>query len=203
MRVLWVLMLLPLAATVQAADVAVGKSLYTTCAACHQPNGGGNQSLNAPRLDGQAAWYLKRQLEAFKSGLRGTAAGDVYGAQMRPMAMTLTDTAAIDNVVAYIETLQAPPAPATVTGDVAVGKQLYATCAACHGANGEGNQQLNAPRLAGQSDWYLVRQLKDYKSGLRGSAPNDAFGMQMKPMAAMLANDAAIDNVVAYIETLQ
>jgi cytochrome c oxidase subunit II len=203
MRVLFALMLLPLAGTVAAADVAAGKSLYTTCAACHQPDGSGNQSLNAPRLAGQEGWYLKRQLEAFKSGLRGTAAGDVYGAQMRPMAMTLTDAAAVDNVVAYVETLTAPPAAATVTGDATVGKQLYATCAACHGPDGKGNLQLNAPRLAGQSDWYLVRQLKDFKSGLRGSQPNDTFGMQMKPMAAMLASDQAIDDVVAYIETLK
>ena len=115
----------------------------------------------------------------------------------------MSDATAIDNVVAYIETLTAPPAPATVKGDVTVGKQLYATCAACHGAQGEGNLQLNAPRLAGQSDWYLVRQLKDFKSGLRGGQPNDALGMQMKPMAAMLANDQAIDDVIAYIDTLQ
>jgi cytochrome c oxidase subunit II len=203
MRVLWVCLLLSLAATVQAADVAVGKSLYLTCAACHQPDAGGNQSLNAPRLAGQEAWYMKRQLEAFKSGLRGAAAGDVYGAQMRPMAMTLTDATAIDNVVAYIETLSPAPVPAAVQGEVAAGKRLYATCAACHGANGEGSLQLNAPSLAGQSDWYLARQLRDFKTGVRGSQPIDVFGMQMKPMAAMLANDQAIDDVVAYIDTLK
>ena len=203
MRVWSVLILLACAVNVQAADAAHGKSLYTACAACHLPDGGGNRSLNAPRLAGQSGWYLKRQLEAFKSGVRGAAAGDMFGAQMRPMAMMLSDPAAIDDVVAYVATLDAPPAAATVTGDVAKGKQLYATCAACHGANAEGNEQLNAPRLAGQSDWYLVRQLKNFKSGRRGSQPNDTFGMQMKPMAAVLANDQAIDDVVAYIDTLE
>ncbi len=134
-----------------------------------RPNGGGNQSLNAPRIAGQYDWYLKRQLQAFKDGIRGTTPGDIYGAQMRPMAMTLTNEAAVDNVVAYIGTLTAPPPPATVQGDAAAGKQLYATCAACHGPKAEGNVAMNAPRLADQDDWYLVRQLQNYKKGLRGS----------------------------------
>jgi cytochrome c oxidase subunit 2 len=198
---IWVIALL--SAGAQAADVAAGKVAYAVCAACHGADGGGSQSLNAPRLVGQEAWYLKRQLEAFKDGLRGVAAGDVGGAQMKPMAMTLTTPAAIDNVVAYIQTLTAPPAPATVHGDAAAGKKLYATCAACHGPQGQGNEQQNAPRLAGQQDWYLLRQLQNYKSAIRGSQPKDTFGALMKPMAAMLANDQAMNDVVAYIDTLK
>ncbi len=204
MRFSMLLMLLALMTSVaNAADVAAGKTLFTPCVACHGADAGGNQALNAPRNAGQFGWYLKRQLQAFKDGVRGTAPGDVYGAQMRPMAMTLTNEAAIDNVVAYIATLTAPVPPVTVKGDVAAGKQLYATCAACHGPKAEGNLALNAPRLADQDDWYLVRQLQNYKSGLRGSNPKDAYGMQMKPMAAMLANDQAINNVVAYISSLK
>jgi cytochrome c oxidase subunit 2 len=182
---------------------AAGAGRRRSGSRCHLPDGGGNRSLNAPRLAGQSGWYLKRQLEAFKSGVRGAAAGDIFGAQMRPMAMMLSDAAAIDDTVAYIDTLDAPAAEATVTGDAVKGKQLYTACAACHGANAEGNEQVNAPRLAGQSDWYLLRQLKNFKSGLRGSQPNDMFGVQMMPMAAMLENDEAIDDVVAYIDTLK
>jgi len=186
-----------------AADVAAGKAAYAVCAACHGPNAGGNQSMNAPRTAGQFDWYLKRQIQAFKDGIRGTAPGDIYGAQMRPMAMTLANDAAIDNVVAYIGTLTAPVAAATVQGDANAGKQLYATCAACHGPKGEGSVALNAPRLADQDDWYLVRQLQNFKKGVRGANPKDAYGAQMKPMAAMLANDEAINNVVVYIRSLK
>ncbi len=189
--------------SVSAADVAAGKAAYAVCSTCHGQNGGGNQSLNAPRTAGQLAWYLKRQIQAFKDGVRGTAAGDVYGAQMRPMAMTLTTDAVIENVVAYIGTLQAPPPVASVQGDATAGKQLYATCAACHGANGEGNVQVNSPRLAEQDDWYLVRQLKNFKSGIRGSNPKDIYGAQMKPMAGILPNDQAINDVVVYIRSLK
>jgi cytochrome c oxidase subunit 2 len=192
-----------LALSAQAADVAAGKAAYAVCSTCHAANAGGNQSLNAPRTAGQYDWYLKRQIVAFRDGVRGTAPGDVYGAQMRPMAMTLTTDAAIDNVVAYIGTLTAPAPAATVQGDANTGKQLYATCAACHGQKGEGNTPLNAPRLADQDDWYLVRQLQNYKSGVRGANPKDTYGAQMKPMAAMLANDQAINNVVVYIRSLK
>jgi cytochrome c oxidase subunit 2 len=202
MRVVVGLMSLMIAISAQAADVAAGKTAYAVCSTCHGPNGAGNQSLNAPRIAGQFDWYLKRQIQSFKDGVRG-GAGDVYGAQMRPMAMTLTNDAAIDNVVAYVGTLTAPPPPATVQGDANAGKQLYVTCAACHGQKGEGNVAQNAPKLADQDDWYLVRQLQNYKSGVRGNNPKDAFGAQMKPMAAMLANDQAINNVVVYIRSLK
>ena len=91
---------------------------------------------------------------------------------------------------------------AQVAGDAAAGQPLYAVCAACHGAQAEGNPALNAPKLSGQGDWYLKRQLQQFKSGARGAHEKDVFGKMMAPMAATLADDAAIDNVVAYIKTL-
>ncbi len=48
-------------------------------------------------------------------------------------------------------------ASAQAAGDAATGKALYAVCAACHGAQGEGNQALNSPKLSGQEEWYLIR----------------------------------------------
>ena len=85
--------------------------------------------------------------------------------------------------------------------DANKGKSLYTVCVACHGAAGEGNKALNAPRLAGQEDWYIVRQLKNFKSGIRGADPKDTYGMQMRPMAMTLANDQAMEDVAAYIMT--
>ena len=90
----------------------------------------------------------------------------------------------------------------TVNGDARRGKTLYASCGACHGAQGEGNQVMSAPALAGQSDWYLVRQLDKYRSGARGYDPADALGNQMKAAAAVLAEERDVQDVVAYINTL-
>ena len=91
---------------------------------------------------------------------------------------------------------------ALAAADVAAGKAAYMTCMACHGANGEGNVAMNAPRIAGQEPWYLSRQLAAYRAGHRGTAAGDMFGMQMRPMAMTLATDEDIENVVAYIGTL-
>ena len=61
---------------------------------------------------------------------------------------------------------------------------------------------MNAPRLSGVEDWYLTRQLENYKSGVRGSHTQDLYGKQMKLMTIMLRDDQAINDVVAYINTL-
>lgn len=83
------------------------------------------------------------------------------------------------------------------------GEALYAPCIACHGANGEGNATLAAPAIAGQSEAYLTRQLRNYRRGIRGTDPADTGGAQMRPMAAILANDAAVADVAAYIASLE
>jgi len=61
---------------------------------------------------------------------------------------------------------------------------------------------MSGPRLAGQSDWYLVNQIKKFKQGQRGYHNMDHGGRQMRPMVATLVDDAAINDVVAYINTL-
>jgi cytochrome c553 len=93
-------------------------------------------------------------------------------------------------------------AGALAAGDAERGKTLYATCGACHGPNGEGMEALNAPKLAGQEEWYLVRQLQNFKAGVRGNNPRDTYGMQMAPMAQTLPDDQAMQDVAAYIKTL-
>ena len=186
-----------------AGDPAAGKAAFAVCAACHGQNAEGIQAMNAPRLAGQEGWYLRRQLDAFKAGHRGTRPGDTFGMQMRPMASAVAAPAAVDNLLAYIATLKPPASAMTVKGDLKAGQAAYAVCAACHGQKAEGLEQMGGPGLAAQDDWYLVRSLQSYKKGLRGYAPQDTFGRQMAPMAATLANDAAVNNVVSYIKSLR
>jgi cytochrome c oxidase subunit II len=88
-------------------------------------------------------------------------------------------------------------------GDADRGRALYAACAICHGPNGEGMREMNAPALAGREEWYLVRQLQNFKSGVRGTNPQDIYGLQMAPMAQILANDQAIEDVAAYLSHLE
>jgi cytochrome c553 len=70
-------------------------------------------------------------------------------------------------------------------GSVDAGKQKSATCAACHGADGN-SVAPDFPRLAGQQPDYLVKVLKDYKSGARKNAI-------MAPQAANLSNQDIAD----------
>lgn len=183
-------------------DAKKGAALYATCSACHGPTGVGNPQLNSPAIAGQEGWYLERQLNNFKAGIRGAHPKDTYGAQMRPMSMTLATEQAVRDVVAYILTLPAPPKETGVKGDVAVGKGLYATCTACHGPAAKGNKQMNAPGLSHLPSWYMARQLKHFKAGIRGAHPKDTYGAQMRGMSMTLADDAAIQNVIAYIKSL-
>jgi len=95
------------APTLTGADAAKGKATYTTiCIACHGPEGAGNQAMmGAAPLSLSNDWYLVRQIEKFRAGVRGARPGDQGGAMMRPMMMQLTDAQMIENVVAYISTL--------------------------------------------------------------------------------------------------
>ena len=191
--------------TAVAGDAAAGQPLYGVCTACHGPAGLGNQAMNAPKLAGQEAWYIVKQMQLFQNGARGTAAGDMQGMQMSAMAKgpNLASEEALQNLAAYIGTFPNEPSPVTVEGDAAAGKAAYAVCAACHGDKGQGNEALGGPRLAGQSDWYLVSQIKKFKQGQRGYHDMDHGGRQMRPMVMSLADDKAINDVVAYINSLQ
>jgi cytochrome c oxidase subunit 2 len=183
-------------------NAVVGAAQYAVCAACHGQQGEGLLAMNAPKLAGQGAWYIERQIKAYKDGLRGVHDDDLYGKQMAPMAATLTNDAAIANVIAHIQSLPDTPAAQTVEGDVARGQRLYRVCAYCHGGDGMGIQALNAPRAAGMTDWYMARQLQNFKDDVRGSHLQDFYGKQMGFMGATLQDEQAINDVIAYINTL-
>jgi cytochrome c oxidase subunit 2 len=92
--------------------------------------------------------------------------------------------------------------PATAAGDAERGKSLYGVCSTCHGPEARGLQEMNGPALAGREAWYIVRQLQNFKSGVRGSDPNDIYGRQMAPMAQLLPDKQAMEDVAAYLVTL-
>ncbi len=179
------------------------------CTTCHGVELRGNLQVDAPRLDGMADWYVRNQLLAFRNGWRGTHPDDLIGMEMRPQATALKP-AELEAAVAFVAAVSrhaadqtAQPIAATVAGDKARGANLYATCAACHGSAAEGNAALNAPGLAGQSDWYLLRQLKKFRSGARGSIEGDVLGAQMRAAMSPLTDTTSLSDVVAYINTLR
>jgi cytochrome c oxidase subunit II len=176
---------------------------FDYCLLCHGTEANGNYGIRAPKLSGMEPWYLARQLENFASGARGKVAADAAGHEMGPVALRLKNEGSLDAAVKFIAQLPSGKPAATIQGDAARGKTLYVACAACHGAKGEGNATLQAPAIAARSDWYLAAQLVNYRDGLRGADERDTFGAQMRAVSAMLPDDKAIADVVAYINTFK
>lgn len=185
-----------------AGDPKAGEALFTTCTTCHGAKAEGNRDLNAPKLSGQAGWYLARQLNDFKNGRRGTHEQDAFGKQMAPFAATLVDDEAVRNVVAYITSLEEVRPPATVLGNPEAGKKTYATCAACHGERGQGIWSTRAPRIANMSDWYMARQITNFRDGIRGAHRENFDGAQMAAMAKILTDEQRITDLIDYMHTL-
>ncbi len=180
-----------------------GNELYAACASCHGVDGAGQEKVAAPAIAALPAWYVEAQLYKFRTGIRGAHPDDIEGLRMRPMSRQMMDEGEIKSVAAYVASMPAKKSAPTVTGgDAAAGAASYATCLACHGPDGKGNEALKAPPIAGQHDWYLVAQLNKFKKGIRGANPKDVTGGQMRPMSMTLADDQAIKNVVAHISTL-
>jgi cytochrome c oxidase subunit 2 len=186
-----------------AQDVARGEQLFSLCGQCHGANGEGNEMFGGPALAGMDQWYVEVQLRNFQAGLRGAHPDDVMGLRMRPMSRTLELEGDISAVSAYIAGLpKVEPQKTLSGGNPDAGKTSYVTCAACHGAKGEGNKALNGPALVDQADWYLAGQLEKFKTGVRGGNTKNINAVMMRPMALALPNEQAIKDVVAYIETL-
>ena len=85
--------------------------------------------------------------------------------------------------------------PLWAGGDATNGKTVFQKCISCHGSNGEGKQSQKAPRLAGQHDWYIVTQLKNFKGGVRKNPP-------MLPFIKNLT-DKDFEDVAAYLTSLK
>jgi cytochrome c oxidase subunit 2 len=183
-------------------NLDAGRRAYEVCAGCHGFVAEGNALVHAPLLAGLETWYLARQMQYFADGIRGAASGSVHGQRMATMARSVKNDRELDDLLAYIATLPARRPIATVAGDTDRGQQQYATCAACHGLQGQGNEALSAPALAGLDDWYLAEQLRLYADGLRGTHPADAYGQQMRALSATFADEQTRVDIAAYISTL-
>ncbi len=191
-------------APAQPSGEARGAALFETCASCHGERGEGRPEFEAPAIAGLEEWYVRAQLDKFRSGARGAHADDVAGLRMRPMARQLDGDEDVAAIAAHVAALPPThPEPTVVGGDAARGREHFATCATCHGEDASGNQEKGAPPLRNASDWYLVAQLTKFREGIRGTNPADVTGGQMRPMALGLADAQAMRDVVAYIVSLR
>jgi len=203
-----ILAAIALVAVVAFASAAVaederGEKLFDFCSQCHQVDGSGNQLAQAPSIAGLETSYVQKQLENFRAGIRGAHPDDFAGLRMHPMALQLVKDEDLVAVAAYVGNLPiVKPAPSLEGGDEARGSELYKPCVACHAADGNGVKALSGPALNHSNDWYLLDQLKKFKSGVRGGDPRDLSGALMGPMTFALTDEQAMKDVIAYIMTL-
>lgn len=207
------LLCLPLIAWANDAPVAVpgvnpklqGAELFTaTCAACHGPQGQGNDELRAPSIAALPAWYVSNQLDHFRAKRRGNDPADAQGLLMAAIAGLLSPQQ-VKSVARHVETLprMAPKAPPDANADLAEGRWLYEMrCMECHRYNGSGELVFASPPLIGLQGWYLQAQLEKFRRGLRGAAPEDVNGAKMVLATSHIESDQQLRDVVAFILTL-
>ena len=155
------------------ADVAKGGAIaQAVCAACHGADGNAVGPA-FPKLAGQNAVYLGKQLHNFKVE-PGAAMPTRYNVSMVGYAAALAD-GDIANVAAYYAGQTYKPATAKSKDSVELGQKIWRggiaekgvpACAACHGPTGAGIPVLY-PRLAGQWGEYNEAQLTAFKGGVR------------------------------------
>ena len=182
------------AAGVNGAQIAnQGGNGAAPCASCHGANGEGNAQAGFPRLAGQSAPYLAKQLASYSDGSRQNPI-------MTPIAKALND-AQRQAVSQHYATLDAPGNGAAGSNAAGRGSTLATVgdeklgiqgCANCHGPEGRGEAPAY-PYLAGQHATYLRNALAEWKNGAR---TNDPSG-QMVAIAKALT-DADITALATY-----
>ena len=192
------------------ADPAKGEQLFTngdaarnivSCASCHGPGGNSAGAAN-PKLAGQHADYLAKELHNFKT-MEGQARPERVSPVMNAMAQPLTEED-IRNVSAYLSMQTIKPAFAKSKDTVELGQKIFRggiaaksvpACAACHSPNGAGLPS-QYPRIGGQFPEYTALQLQNFRSGERANNP------AMTAIAARMS-DKEIQAVSDYIAGLR
>lgn len=203
--VLWALSAMPLSAATElpvvspAGDAEAGAQVAGVCAACHALDGN-SIDPQYPKLAGQHAQYIARQLRLYASGERDNAIMLGFAAQLSEDD--------IRNVSAFYQAQQLQRGVA----DESVlerGKRLYAwgdlgsglpSCAGCHGPAGLGNPASGYPVISGQHADYLAARLRAFRDGEVWGKDGNANAV-MSGVAARLT-DEQITALSSYLEGL-
>ena len=182
--------------TLAQGDAAAGQAKSALCATCHGNDGNSELAVN-PKLAGQNASYMVKQLMDFKSGVRPSPT-------MAAMVLSLSDQD-MQDIAAWYASQQvtlggAEPAALELGASLyrAGNKELtVAACSACHSPTGQGNAPAGFPALGGQHAEYTLQQLKDFRSGVR---QNDTSSM-MRSIVERLT-DRELEALASYISGL-
>lgn len=179
-------------------DPVAGKDKSALCQGCHGEDGM-SAAATFPRLAGQYAGYIRKQITDFQKEHRKDDT-------MSGMAATVTEKQDLEDIAAYFASQK------IMHGDNATessaGKNIFLNgnsltnlygCVNCHGDDGKGKSPNNSvfPVIGGQHKDYLVKQLNDFRSGTRANDPAGMMGDIAKKMT-----DGEIDAVAEYLSGL-
>ena len=190
--------------TAQAADLRAGQKIAeTVCAACHGKDGNGTAPVN-PKLAGQHAGYLLKQMKDFTTDKSGQVKRS--DPVMNGMMITNYSEQQLQDVAAWYASLEQKGAMARNLNTLRQGEKIYRAgiaasgvpaCAACHGPNGKGIPP-QYPRISGQYAEYLEKQMFAFREGSRSNDHNSI----MRDIAAKMT-DEEIKAVVNYVAGLR
>lgn len=147
-------------------DALRGEITYEVCQGCHRSHALGRSDGSYPRLAGQHVTVLIKQMTDVRAGRRKNE-------KMLPFIdQHVVNPQDIADIAVYLTRLPSPPNHGRGRGDaLSTGEQIYrARCSECHGRGGEGDAAKFYPRLNGQHYKYMVREMFDIRSGLRGNS---------------------------------
>lgn len=182
-------------------DPVIGKDKSALCQGCHGEDGN-SVSSDFPKLSGQWADYIQKQVREFQNGAR-------YNEVMTDVAMSVDNFQDLFDISAYFASQkQMGGTPIDDEAEqklVLEGEELFTKgnartgafrCIKCHGIEGRGEPLNNNlfPVLGGQHKEYLIRQLTDFKHEVR---ENDRSGMMLRITTHLTAHD--IEAIATYL----
>jgi cytochrome c553 len=170
----------------------VGYAKTVTCSACH--GFAGNSKVEAvPILAGMPEAYFKKAIEDYATGKRLSPEMEPFAKQVKLLG--------VDEVAAFFAAQKREPAmPRPDREGVARGRAAAAQCAACHGAEGQGDPAKLVPQIAGQPAVYIRNQLLLFKMDKR--SPGDEAVSKMKA-ALKAVSDETLTDLAAYYSSLR
>jgi len=200
------------AAALPKADPAKGQQIVSTvCVACHNLDGNSTIPVN-PKLAGQHAEYLVKQMKNFKGD--GGKPPERVNAIMNAMVLAYSEEQ-IRDIAAYFAAQKQKGEMAKNRETIEYGQKLYRAgdqakglpaCAGCHGPSGAGIP-AQYPRIGGQFAEYIEAQLKTFREGAQASNPRDNARAndpnKMMRMVAIKMTDTEIKAVSDYVAGLR